>query len=94
MYRGQFKFRTPNGSQIMYNIKDIVIEQGRAYECQKYTSQSPLQKPSHWKATSLSEVYKGPNPPVNPIENQLWMADTGTLYIWYKDQNGFQWIQI
>jgi len=94
MFRGQYKFKNANGAVRTYNIGDIVIDQGRAYECLKSTTQSPLQDNSNWSITGMTETFKGSVPPVKPSENQLWMADTGVLYIWYKDPTGFQWIQI
>jgi hypothetical protein len=94
MFRGQFKFKTSNGSKKSYNIGDIVIDQGRIYECKKATLKSPLQDRLSWSQAGMSEVYKGVNPPVNPIENQLWMNSNGNMYIWYKDTDGFQWIAV
>jgi|688.fasta_scaffold558022_2 hypothetical protein len=94
MFRGQFKFKTTNGASIRYNLGDIVVEQGRAYECNTPTTKSPLQSPNKWTFTGLTEVFNSENPPINPIRNQIWVSGNGTQYIWYKDPNGFQWVEI
>ena len=83
-----------NGSVITYNRGDTVTNQGRFYKCLKPTTQSPLQNKSNWAFTGTTEIYKNSLPPIKPLENQLWLADTGVLYTWYKDSNGFQWVQI
>ena len=83
-----------NGSNVTYNRNDTVTNQGRFYKCLKTTTLSPLQDKSNWAFTGMSEPFKGSVPPIKPLENQLWMADTGVLYIWYKDTSGFQWVQI
>jgi hypothetical protein len=93
MFRGNYKFKTANGSPVYYDKGDIIINQGKVYECTLKTSQSPRQNPSKWNTTGLAEPYQGENPPVNPIENQLWVSGSGITYIWFKDSDGFQWIQ-
>lgn len=94
MFRGQFKSYNSTGSTITYSRDDIVLYQGKLYKALKTTQQSPLQDNSNWSITGITETFKGSVPPVKPLENQLWMADTGVLYIWYKDPTGFQWVQI
>ena len=93
MFRGNYKFKTANGAPVYYDKGDIIINQGKVYECTLKTNQSPRQSPSKWNITGLTEPYQGENPPVNPIENQLWVSSSGITYIWFKDSNGFQWIQ-
>jgi len=90
----QYTSKNANGSIITYNRGDNVTSQGRFYKCLKTTTLSPLQDKSNWAFTGMSETFKGSVPPIKPLENQLWMADTGVLYIWYKDISGFQWVQI
>lgn len=78
----------------MYYVRgDIVVYQGKVYECTSNTTQSPLQNSNSWSLTGLSETYSGSNPPINPVENQSWLGDNGKLYIWLKDSNGYQWVQ-
>ena len=90
----QYTFKSVNGSRITYNRGDNVTSQGRFYKCLKATTQSPLQDKSNWAVTGMTEPFKGSVPPIKPLENQLWVADTGVIYIWYKDISGFQWVQI
>jgi len=90
----RYTFKSINGSRITYNRGDNVTNQGRFYKCLKATNQSPLQNKANGALTGMSETFKGSSPPIKPLENQLWMADTGKLYIWYKDISGFQWVQI
>lgn len=90
----QYTAKNINGSPVTYNRNDTITNQGRFYKCLKTTKLSPLQDKSNWAFTGMSETFKGSVPPIKPLENQLWMADTGKLYIWYKDISGFQWVQI
>ena len=90
----QYTSKSVNGSLITYNRGDNVTSQGRFYKCLKTTKLSPLQDKSNWAFTGTTEIYKNSIPPIKPLENQLWLADTGVLYTWYKDSNGFQWVQI
>lgn len=94
MFRGQFKFKNANGTPYTYKKGDVVVDQGKMYSCSRITNKSPMQDKSSWKGTGLTEPYYGVEPPVNPIENQLWLNSAGKMYIWYKDPNGFQWIEI
>jgi hypothetical protein len=94
MYRGSFKFKNANGTPQTYKRGDIVTSQGRLFLCKKLTTQSPLQDKRSWQTTGLSEPFQGANPPINPIENQLWINGSGKMYVWYKDTNGFQWIEV
>ena len=86
--------KSVNGSTVTYNRGETVTSQGRLYKCLKTTTQSPLQNKLNWSFTGTTTIYKNSVPPIKPLENQLWLADTGVLYTWYKDVNGFQWVQI
>lgn len=94
MFKGQFKFKNSNGTPLTYKKGDVVVDQGKIYSCLRTTNKSPLQEKGSWKSTGLTEPYYGANPPLNPIENQLWITANGTSYVWYKDSNGFQWVAI
>jgi len=94
MFRGQFKFTNSTGVPITYNNGDIVYYQGRIYKSNKTTQQSPLQSPKDWSYTNTTEPYRGTNPPANARENQLWIADTGVLYVYFYDGNSYQWISV
>lgn len=94
MYKGQFKFKNSNGSPFMYKKGDVVVDQGRMYLCKRSTGNSPQQDKYSWTNTGLSEPFRGTNPPINPVENQLWINDSGTMYIYYKDSDSFQWIAV
>ena len=94
MYRGTFKYKNPNGSTVTYNVNDVVMYQGRQYLCLESTQSSPLQTPDNWKYTGISENFMSDTPPINPKENQTWISTSGRSYIWYKDENGFQWVEI
>jgi hypothetical protein len=94
MYKGNFKFKNSNGSKIRYLRGDLVVDQGRVYSCLKTTTNSPIQDKKSWSPTGLVEPYYGSEPPVNPIQNQLWIDENGKSYTWFKDTNGFQWVSI
>lgn len=94
MFLGQFKFNSSNGSPKTYNLGDVVINQGRVYECKKSTVKSPTQDSGSWTPTGLTEIYNGENPPTKPVQNQLWVDGNGIMYVYYKDSDGFQWIAV
>jgi hypothetical protein len=94
MFKGQYKFNTPSGLAPLYKAGDMVLNQGRIYKCVLPTQKSPLQSPSNWSFTGNSELYSSATPPINPVENQVWISDNGIAYVWFKDPNGFQWVAI
>jgi hypothetical protein len=92
MFRGNYKYRNSSGFESIYAKDDVVLYQGKVYQSLKTTQQSPLQSPQDWKYVSLTEPYKGFEPPINPKENQIWISDSATTYIYFYDGNGYQWI--
>lgn len=94
MYRGIFKYKNSSGVSVTYNTNDVILYQGRQYTCLESTQQSPLQSPNNWKYTGISEAFVSDNPPINPKETQTWISTAGKSYVWLKDPNGFQWVEI
>jgi len=53
-----------------------------------------------WTAVAVSTptsapVYVSVSPPPNPIQGSLWYdSNNSNLNIWYKDQNGGQWVSV
>ena len=92
MFRGQFKFKTASGKPLTYNNGDVVVYDGKVYQSNTITQMSPLQSSKDWTYVSLTEPYRGTNPPVDPKENQIWVADNGVTYIYFNDGNSSQWI--
>jgi hypothetical protein len=93
MFRGNYKSKNEVGQPILYAKGDVVIDQGKAYECLETTVDSPIQSPFKWKVTGLAHPQTSANPPLKPIENQSWLDTSGKQYIYYKDSNGSQWIE-
>lgn len=93
MFKGQYKPRNNTGQPILYSRGDVVLNQGRVYECLQTTVESPLQSPASWKATGTDHPITSSSPPLKPIENQTWISTSGKQYIYFKDSNGSQWIQ-
>jgi hypothetical protein len=94
MYKGQFKFKNGNGVPLTYKSGDLVLNQGQMFVCTQTTQKSPQQDRKKWQATGLTEPFQGAIAPINPREGQLWMNTDGKMYIWYKDNDSFQWIEI
>ena len=94
MFRGTYQQKNSKGIIVSYSIGDSVLEQGGLYECIKPTSTSPVQAKNSWKFVGLTEIFKNDTPPVNPIPNQIWLSTSGSQYIWYGDEDGFQWVQV
>lgn len=93
MFKGQYKSKSENGQPVLYSKGDVVIEQGKVYECLETTIESPLQSSIKWKITGLDHPITKSSPPIKPIENQTWLSTDGKQYIYYKDLNGSQWIE-
>ena len=70
MFRGNYKSKNDVGQPILYSRGDVVINQGKVYECLDSTVESPTQSPSKWKVTGVDHPITGSNPPIKPIENQ------------------------
>jgi hypothetical protein len=94
MFKGQFKFNNANGISSTYSIGDIVTYQGKLYRATKLNQKSPIQDPTSWKYLNNTEPFKGSLPPVNPKENQIWVADSGISYIYFYDGDSYQWIAV
>jgi hypothetical protein len=92
MFRGKYKSKDEYGKPILYQRGDIILDQGKIYVCEKTTNLSPIQEKVSWKFSAVSNPFKGTNPPLNPVENQLWISDSGVQYVYYKDSDGYQWI--
>ena len=93
MFKGQFKFKNTSGQSSTYIIGDVVIYQGKVYECQNATQKSPIQKPSDWKFTGMTENTISENAPLNPVQGQVWTSSNGISYTWFVDDNSSQWIE-
>jgi hypothetical protein len=93
MFRGNYKPKDASGNPILYSRGDVVLDQGKVFQCTQTTSGSPILFPERWKVTAVSNPFHGPNPPISPIENQIWVSDSGVQYIYFKDPNGYQWVE-
>jgi len=93
MFKGKFKFRNASGTPYTYTIGDVVIFQGKIYECVQTTQQSPFQSSDNWKLTDLTENYQGVSPPLKAIETQMWLSDDAVQYLYLQDENSGQWVQ-
>ena len=94
MFKGYFQFKNPSGSPYTYSIGDVVLFQGKLYECLNVTQRSPLQSPTSWKLTQTTEPYQGQTPPLLPEENQFWLDGNDVLYIRKETGTGFVWQEI
>ncbi len=93
MFKGSYKPKNDNGKPLTYSKGDVVLHQGKFYECFLQTQKSPLQTPKNWFYVGMTQNTISDMPPVDPKEGQIWVSTDGTSYIWYKDPNGFQWVQ-
>lgn len=93
MFKGEYKYITPTGKKYGYKRGDVVTFQGKVYECLNFTEMSPVQDSDNWKYAGIDKNFISDNPPVSPKEGQIWVSTNGVSYIWYKDPNGFQWIE-
>jgi len=93
MFKGKFKFRNASGTPYTYTIGDVVIFQGKIYECVQTTQQSPFQSSDNWKLTDLTENYQAGSPPLKAIETQMWLSDDAVQYLYLQDENSGQWVQ-
>lgn len=93
MYRGQYKSTAPNGLPYYYVAGDTVLYQGRLYEAINPTQMSPIQSPLSWKFIGATENFIAENPPLFPVNGQVWISTAGRSYVWFNDPNGSQWIE-
>jgi hypothetical protein len=93
MFKGQYKFIGPTGFPITYAKNDVVVYQGKLYQASNSTQKNPLEAPDNWTFIKATEPIASSLPPVLPKENQLWVSDSGIVYIYYYDGNSYQWIQ-
>lgn len=93
MFKGNFKLKNSAGKPVTYSNGDVVIYQGKMYQCRGETQKTPFQQPTNWQYTGSTEIVISIDPPLNPKIGQVWVADTGRSYVWFTDQDGSQWIE-
>lgn len=93
MFRGNYKNKSSDGKPIPYLNGDVVSFQGKLYQCVEYTKNSPIQSPTNWKYTGVTEQFQSDSPPLNPKQGQIWVSNSGIQYIWFEDLNSSQWIE-
>jgi hypothetical protein len=93
MFRGKYKSVDSLGSPILYSKGDGILYQGKIYNCLNTTTSSPTQSPENWNVTGISNLYASEEAPIKPIENQMWVSPAGRQYVYYKDADGYQWIE-
>jgi hypothetical protein len=94
MFRGYFQLKNSSGKSITYSNGDVVIYQGKMYQCTSETQKTPFQAPLNWKFTGSTEMVQSVDPPLNAEIGQIWGSSDGNFYVWYGDVDGFQWISL
>jgi hypothetical protein len=92
MFKGTFKLKNTNGTPNTYSKGDVVLYQGKMYECLNTTQKTPIQNEKYWKFTGVTQVIESESPPVKPQKGQIWVSSNGISYVWYDDGTSFQWI--
>lgn len=93
MFKGAFKTKNSAGQPITYSIGDVVLYQGKLYECRIPTTKTPFQEPLTWSFTGNTEQVQSENPPLKPRSGQVWVSSNGRSYVWFEDSDGSQWIE-
>ena len=93
MFRGYFQLKNSTGKPITYGNGDVVIYQGKMYQCTTETQKTPFQAPLNWKFTGVTEMVQSNDPPLNPRVGQMWGSSDGKFYVWFEDSDGSQWIE-
>jgi hypothetical protein len=91
--QGNFQLKNASGKPITYSNGDVVIYQGKMYQCRVETQKTPFQAPMSWSYTGATEMVQSIDPPLNPKNGQIWGASNGKFYAWYEDKDGSQWIE-
>jgi hypothetical protein len=93
MFRGNFKLKNSAGKPVTYSNGDVVIYQGKMYQCRGETQKTPFQQPLNWQFTGSTETVVSVDPPLNPKTGQVWVSNSGRSYVWFDDQDGSQWVE-
>lgn len=93
MFRGYYKAKQSSGIANVYNVGDTILFEGSVYKAKKSTTKSPFEDKKTWKFIGITEIYQSNTPPINPVVGQHWEKE-GKLYIYYKDVNGFSWVEV
>jgi hypothetical protein len=94
MFRGYFQLKNSSGKPITYGIGDVVIYQGKMYQCTAETQKTPFQAPLNWKFTGSTEMVQSVDPPLNAEIGQIWGSSDENFYVWYGDVDGFRWVSL
>jgi hypothetical protein len=89
-----YKERNQNGTRLIYKKGQVILHNGNIYVCVKKTEKSPTKESKSWFNTGFIEPYYGTTEPVKPIENQLWIKNSDSIFVWKKDFKKYSWIKI
>jgi len=65
---------------------------GRQYNGYVYSSATGAWR---GKAASSSPVYTSATAPANPVAGDMWWnSNDGTMYVYYKDADAYQWVEV
>jgi hypothetical protein len=96
-YRGNFKEFDSRGYDVVYNVGDVVVFDGKQYVATiQYKKSIPTKKQSGWKqlTADFENYYYSDIQPLHPNKGDRWIDRlTGRMYTYMEDTNGFHWVE-
>lgn len=92
MYKGEYTSTNVNGLTEKYQVKDVVLFEGKLYEAVKQTNLSPFQDKESWKFIKIGSIFVSDSPPIEPVEGQQWERN-GIVYTYYFDNDNYSWVE-
>jgi len=94
MYNKTFKFRSTQGTPLIYKRGQQAVFEGKVYTCLQDTNKTPFQQPYRWNFYGLTEPFYSDTAPLKPYPNQVWISSAGIEYTYLNDGNSGQWVQL
>lgn len=85
------------GYAILYNVGDVVIYEGKRYECLAiHKNKQPKTNGFYWRQLtgSYDEFHYSDTVPISANVGDRWIdSSTGKLYTYIEDTTGFHWVE-
>lgn len=96
-YKGYFREYDTRGYANNYGIGDVVIFEGQQYVCTANNKATlPTKRNAPWKVLTADyeNIYLSEDQPLDADVGDRWLdKNTGRMYTYIEDINGFHWVE-
>lgn len=96
-YKGNYRQYDSRGYEIIYSVGDVVTYDGKHYVAIVNNKKSiPTKQNSGWKVYTgnFEDYFYSDDKPLNVNVGDRWIdRQTGRMYTYIEDKNGFHWVE-